>query len=192
MEALDLLRGFLRANGYDGLYSAGECACELKHLCTCDNPENVTDGECRPGVHQPVPEGSDWQFCIGARTVNDAGRYEAELARAAALLQGVHPLGQVKHIGLLEVSAALKEVLAEHDETARLLDGSCEETRQNFSALMHAVKVITELRVALQFYADPVSWRPQGLGPVSVSVPVARDGGEKARACLAKIDEVVQ
>lgn len=119
-------------------------------------------------------------------------RYEAELGLIAGLLEkAMRVPGQpAPQVGLLATASALEGLIAERDETARLLDGSCEETRQNFSALMHAVRVITDLRVALQFYADPVSWRPQGLGPVSVSVPVARDGGEKARACLAKIDEV--
>ncbi len=44
-------------------------------------------------------------------------RYEAQLERAAAILQKVLPIGEVKHIGLLEVAAGVEQL---NDELAAL------------------------------------------------------------------------
>jgi hypothetical protein len=38
-------------------------------------------------------------------------RYAAELDKVAALLQSVHPIGQVKGIGRTQVAAALEDVI---------------------------------------------------------------------------------
>lgn len=181
MEALELLRGFLKANGFDGLYLAGECACTLEALCTCENLENVTDGECRPGVHRPVPEGSDWQFCIGSReeiderrtrvpiqNLHDAIRYEAELARAAALLQKVLPVGQVKHIGLLEVSAGLAELLNEWAITGQ--PGSREE-----AAIRDILGALAQAR------AKHPQWQADVIHSAAV---LAEEAGEVVKAAL--------
>ena len=43
-------------------------------------------------------------------------KYEAELDRCSKLLQGVLPIGQVKHIGLLQIAAGIEQLLAENNE----------------------------------------------------------------------------
>lgn len=43
----------------------------------------------------------------------DAERYEKELQDCRDILQELHPIGAVKHIGMLEVSTALKEIADE-------------------------------------------------------------------------------
>ncbi len=233
MEALDLLREFLKANGYDGFYAPGECACNLEGLCWCENLENITaEGECRPGVYHPVPAGSDCSFYIGdserdkilelEATVaslahalqvakehgalhkrgaehlvecafelsaknaklearerervalscgivsEEEARYEAELSRAAAILQDVHPIGQVKHIGLLEVAAALSELLDEWSITGT--PGGREEA------------AIREILTAL---AEARARHPQWQADVIHSAAVlAEEAGEVVKAAL--------
>lgn len=42
----EIVAGFLKANGYDGLFDlCGECACELDDLMPCDEP----NGRCTAG-----------------------------------------------------------------------------------------------------------------------------------------------
>lgn len=55
------------------------------------------------------------------KAVADAERYGTELDCIAALLQAVHPIGQVKGIGRLEALAALGDVLADRAAFRQLL-----------------------------------------------------------------------
>jgi hypothetical protein len=60
---LEIIERYLRANGFDGLYSLdGECGCELGDLEPCC--ESVT--HCRPGYRCPCPPecgDHDWHMC---------------------------------------------------------------------------------------------------------------------------------
>lgn len=56
MTTIDIIEKYLRENGYDGLYSPGECACKLGELAPCDS---VTT-ECEPG-YLCSPEGTEWE-----------------------------------------------------------------------------------------------------------------------------------
>lgn len=55
----------------------------------------------------------------------ESGRYEAELTKVSALLQSVLFVGKVKHIGLLEVGAGVKQLqskLTDAQETIKTKD----------------------------------------------------------------------
>ncbi len=45
MNLKDIVRQYLNENGYDGLYSEGECACKLDDLFPCDDPNE----DCQAG-----------------------------------------------------------------------------------------------------------------------------------------------
>jgi len=55
MNTKDIVRGWLEANGYDGLFDAvtGECGCETSDLMPCQ-----TEGidRCEPGYKTPCPQ----------------------------------------------------------------------------------------------------------------------------------------
>jgi len=53
MDVRDIVRDWLQANGYDGLYEPGECACETDDLFPCGMPEIQV--HCQPGVKYPCP-----------------------------------------------------------------------------------------------------------------------------------------
>lgn len=46
MSIRDIVREYLKTNGYDGLYNPETCACEVDALMPCDEPSM---GECSPG-----------------------------------------------------------------------------------------------------------------------------------------------
>lgn len=52
MNCKEILEKYLRDNGYDGLYSEAECACELEDLIPCDEDPST----CEPGYKIPCPE----------------------------------------------------------------------------------------------------------------------------------------
>lgn len=50
---------WLRANGYDGLYNEGECACSVGDLMPCGEPSEF----CTAGYNQPCTCGEhDWHI----------------------------------------------------------------------------------------------------------------------------------
>ena len=55
---IEIVRQYLVAHGYDGLYG-DECGCLIDDLCPCG--ENF--GGCRPGYEQPPPEDDEWDGC---------------------------------------------------------------------------------------------------------------------------------
>ena len=60
----DIIKAYLDANGYDGLYNPGECACLKDDLESC---ENIHLQECEPGYRRPATEedGSEFDWVIG-------------------------------------------------------------------------------------------------------------------------------
>lgn len=62
MTLIKIVRQYLRANGYDGLYNAdGECGCKVNDLMTCNYPGM----RCKPGYLAPCPKGCgehDWHI----------------------------------------------------------------------------------------------------------------------------------
>jgi hypothetical protein len=80
----DMVKIYLEANGYDGLYQSGECACKLDDLMPCGGPDMT---ECSAGVLTSCEECKDaesceWKadgeagWCIGLRK-EEEGRGEA-------------------------------------------------------------------------------------------------------------------
>lgn len=70
MNSLEIIRGYINANGYDGLYNPGVCGCEASDL----SPGNCFEETCTPGYKVPCePEkcfadgNCDWH--IGERKV---------------------------------------------------------------------------------------------------------------------------
>lgn len=59
---LDIVRRYLSAGGFDGLYSAdGECACDTDDLAPCGE----TPQDCRAGYKVPCPStcgAHDWHI----------------------------------------------------------------------------------------------------------------------------------
>tara|TARA_Y100000310_G_C20624286_1_gene785002 strand:- start:350 stop:529 length:180 start_codon:yes stop_codon:yes gene_type:complete len=49
---LAILEQWLKANGYDGLYSPGECACKIGDLIVCESECS----QCAPGYLWPGDE----------------------------------------------------------------------------------------------------------------------------------------
>jgi len=60
MTVADIIRAYLAAHGYDGLWSPdGECACLASDLRPCNEPM----GSCRPGYKTPCDCGEhDWHI----------------------------------------------------------------------------------------------------------------------------------
>lgn len=67
MNVRDIVRECLKANGYDGLYVAGECACQLSDLAPCGE----RDDACKPGYFVPCNCGCGG-FHIGEREAENA------------------------------------------------------------------------------------------------------------------------
>jgi hypothetical protein len=51
-DANEIIKEYLRQEGFDGLYHPGDCACVLDKLMECGS----YPGECMPGYLQPCPE----------------------------------------------------------------------------------------------------------------------------------------
>jgi len=51
----DIVGDYLKKNGFDGLYCAGECACEADDLAPCDQ----LGLDCSPGFKSPCLGGDD-------------------------------------------------------------------------------------------------------------------------------------
>ncbi len=55
----DILKQWLEANGYGGLYDDNECGCAVDNLIPCDGPCYP----CHPGYIGPSPD-SEYDFLI--------------------------------------------------------------------------------------------------------------------------------
>lgn len=61
MNCKEIVRGWLLANGYDGLYLGGECGCAIDDLGPCDG-----NFDCEPGYVVLFPnftevEKAEWE-----------------------------------------------------------------------------------------------------------------------------------
>lgn len=72
MTVREIVTAYLKENGYDGLYLAGECGCEIKDLMPCGefgvNCEAGYGKECKDCKEETCDaraEGSEW--CIGPK-----------------------------------------------------------------------------------------------------------------------------
>lgn len=66
MSITEMVRQYLEANGYDGLYFPGECACKKDDLFPCGDPHM---SECLPGYLKSCPqdECGEHDFHISAK-----------------------------------------------------------------------------------------------------------------------------
>lgn len=53
MNIREMVRQYLEANQFDGLYNAGECACKKDDLFPCGDPHMAY---CKPGYLAPCPQ----------------------------------------------------------------------------------------------------------------------------------------
>jgi len=59
MNAIKIVQEYLEKNGFDGLYSPGECGCKKDNLVSCDNDFSM----CEPGYLQECDCGEhDWHI----------------------------------------------------------------------------------------------------------------------------------
>ena len=49
---IKIVQQYLKKGGYDGLFNAGECACEVDNLFPCEAPAD----DCKPGHFAPCPK----------------------------------------------------------------------------------------------------------------------------------------
>ena len=57
---LGIVKSYLKQNGFDGLYSPAECACELDDLMPCDEPRP----NCKPGYKVACRCGEECEWDI--------------------------------------------------------------------------------------------------------------------------------
>jgi len=60
IDCMEIIRSYLKSNGFDGLYHDGDCGCELSDLCPCQNDFS----ECTPGYKIQSEDGSEFDFYI--------------------------------------------------------------------------------------------------------------------------------
>ena len=60
MDVREIVKIWLKNNGYDGLFDEFECACEISDLMPCDEPHP----DCKPGYKVICPEGHEFDFII--------------------------------------------------------------------------------------------------------------------------------
>jgi hypothetical protein len=58
MDCLKIVKEYLDANGFDGLYSGTECGCEIPELAPCGNDFS----QCVPGYKVFPPDDIDCEF----------------------------------------------------------------------------------------------------------------------------------
>lgn len=71
MDIYDILKDWLKKNGYDGLcYPEEECGCLLEDLAPCIQPSLLN---CKAGHKEKAPQGSlsDYFVYAGKRGEND-------------------------------------------------------------------------------------------------------------------------
>lgn len=72
MELYDIVKNWLKENGYDGLCLPGEgCGCDLEDLMPCGSPAEY----CEAGYKQRAPLGSGVDYFI----VSEKGKEKSEL-----------------------------------------------------------------------------------------------------------------
>jgi hypothetical protein len=81
MSAREIITEWLKAHGYDGLFSDGECACDTSDLIPCDG----SCAECQPGYKsQCSPNSEDMCEACG----NGGWHIQAEKPKETADAQG--------------------------------------------------------------------------------------------------------
>ncbi len=66
MNVREIITMYLKDNGYDGLFSDGECACALGVLFPCCHDMDIV-AECEAGYRVPAEPGDeDEDWCIQA------------------------------------------------------------------------------------------------------------------------------
>jgi hypothetical protein len=65
MNVKAIIIEYLKAHGYDGLYSPDmECACHMENLCPCEDSID----QCEPGYSGPDPSGeSDYRIYVSKK-----------------------------------------------------------------------------------------------------------------------------
>lgn len=53
MTVAEIVKDYLKREGYDGLYEAGECACKVDDLIPCCDDVSIAD--CEAGYLAPCP-----------------------------------------------------------------------------------------------------------------------------------------
>jgi hypothetical protein len=66
MSVKEIVKTYLESNGFDGLYSSGECGCIISDLMPCGT-ESALD--CLAGYKSPAPEDCEWagHFMVGPK-----------------------------------------------------------------------------------------------------------------------------
>jgi len=64
MTVREMVEKYLKDNGYDGLYAAGECACTLGELMPCGSG-SYTVWTCEPGYFCDSDVNDGFDFHIG-------------------------------------------------------------------------------------------------------------------------------
>lgn len=62
MTVTDIVKKYLEENGFDGLFSAGVCACENSGLFPCGSEQSI---DCQPGYKIPCQCGDNCPWDIG-------------------------------------------------------------------------------------------------------------------------------
>ena len=63
MDLQEMVKQWLSAHGYDGLFNPDdECGCAHENIMACGNPSPC----CEPGYQRPGPSG-EYDFIIGPR-----------------------------------------------------------------------------------------------------------------------------
>jgi len=74
MTVREIVINFLKAQGYDGLYSDGTCSCAISDLMPCEG-ENIAE-DCKAGFKQDCLQcynlienvcSNGYAFCIGVK-----------------------------------------------------------------------------------------------------------------------------
>ena len=63
--AKEIVERWLMENGYDGLYTSGECGCIVGNIAFCCSADAML--ACSPGYKQEAPEGSEHAFMVGPK-----------------------------------------------------------------------------------------------------------------------------
>lgn len=66
-ELREIIEDGLKANGYDGLYVPGECACIIGEIMPCDEPRT----DCMAGYLQKADPATGFDFMIGSEKTED-------------------------------------------------------------------------------------------------------------------------
>ena len=67
MDVIDIVSIYLKENGYDGLFRAGECACKHDDLAPCGE----ISGDCEAGYLKPATNCTEHDWHIGAKNSDD-------------------------------------------------------------------------------------------------------------------------